>query len=292
MRHLFLCVALSCCGCADRKDAGPEVEPGIELTPEYDPSPDQSWWQLYRAAKGEPVRAAVLVRIAEGSRLLIKAGEDWRQATLDGFGERLIRAKRQHSKERRAVGKSGYVFDEYGSNSVSRIFVEMDIHPDAPWKHLFWLLMICMEEKIDKVQLRVGDRMIHLFLPWDAAIEWTTPPPLTEVNIKMRAGDEVAAKWGQATVRRPTSLRFLLGGGVWKELADVPSYLKSAERDAAMTKPNNTFVPLLWLTAKMPVARILELIELLLDSGFPRFDLRGTSLPKEDRQRQVLRYPE
>ena len=55
--------------------------------------------------------------------------------------------------------------------------------------HLYWLIIVCTEEKFVKLQIRVGDRTMFLYLPWDAAIEYLEPPPHIHATVQLAAND-------------------------------------------------------------------------------------------------------
>jgi len=225
-------------------------------TPEYDPIPDQSLLQVNRIAKGKRVSPEVRVRLREGGRLTIHTGAGWIATTLSQLAERLQREKERHHRIRQADGKSGFDVDDWGSQRVSRIFVEIDVRPDTRWEHVLWLFAICEERTVDKVQLRVGDRTLHIFLLWDAAIEWTIEPPLTYYAIV------VLAREGRAS--------YMAGNQELKGLPGVQRHLLAARAASKRANPEYTFVPVLIAERTVAAKQLLDALEMLIDGGMPR----------------------
>jgi len=329
MRHLFLCAVLSCCGCAGPQDEPVSAEPeiateetifdlsdaeierakkrsGPPATSDYKPHPDQWPWQLYRVARAKPVNVAVRVRLALDGRPMVETNKGWQGVTIDEFMEFLVLAAKRHHAQRQAIGKSGYEFDRSGMSNegTSRIFVELDIHPESPWQHLEWLMTACEVRGIDKLQLVVGRRLVHVFLPWDAAIEWTRPPPLTSAAVLILARGEVDTKRNGASIRVPTRMSYRAGGQDIAGWTQARGYLEMARKTAATEKPDHAFVAALMAERTVPANRIMEAIEMLTNAGMERVrfydwgestkgtEFRGVRSPSlAERRLKVLPYP-
>ncbi len=242
--HVMIWAAVA--GCAESQQDDPE----------YDPNPDQSLLQINRIAKGKRVSPEVRVRLREGGRLTMHTDSAWTATTLNQLAERLHREKGRHHRMRQAEGKSGFDVDEYGSPRVSRIFVEIDVRPGTRWEHVLWLFVTCEQQSIDKVQLRVGDRILHIFLLWDGAIEWTIEPPMTCSTIV------VLAREGRAS--------YMAGKQELKGLAGVQRHLAAAQTASKRANPEYTFVPVLIAERTVAVAQMLDALEMLIDGGMPR----------------------
>lgn len=266
MRHLTLCVLALCGGCGEKT-------PAQRVIPGYDPVPDQSDWLLHRIAEGPAVEADIFLRVEQGGRLTIREQGRWRGATLDELGAHLVHAKRAFAGRQRALGRRSHEVDGSGmERGASRQVVEVDLHPETPWLHLYWLICICMEERFDKLLIRVGGRTFYLFLPWDAAIEYTEPPPHIHATVRYQGDD-----------------RYRTDAGEDKNLAGVVRYLASRRQAAEQAGKADVLVGVPTMPRTMPAERVLDLFGAFLESGIPRLDLPGHALPsREARQLEVL----
>lgn len=279
MRHLFWCVVLLSGACGREQPASRDsaIRKGMEAEEPLDALPDEPTipeeivveepldWQdlsqyLHHVVTGsDPVATDVDARLSEEGRLEIRERERWRAASLDAFARRLERSR-------------GIRYDEAkGGGRVSGIVVGVEVHPSAPWLHLGWLLIVCRECKVCKVQIRANDRTLRLQLPWDAPIcGGTEPDPYVHVTVAIRAD-------GYRLGKRSASL-----GQVVRHLEKAA---KTAEDpDLLVCKPD--------IAADVPVERVMDILAACLDKRIPRLDLDYRIPRQADRRVDVLRRPE
>ena len=273
MRHLFWC-AILLGGACERTEPAPKGPPTreeivvedewISLGPlpwkfstEFGYLRELTWWQLHVLAPGEEVGPEVVIRLGRDGHLQIAEGDGWRSASLDDFSRRLERSR-------------GVRYDETDGRRASGIFVEMGVQRRAPWVHLGWLLAVCMENRIYKTQIRVGARRLRLFLPWDAAIERTGPPPHVRVAVEVRAD----------------------GYRVGKRKVDLDHVVQHLERVVRTTEKPDLLVCVPVIADDAGVERAMELFAACLGKGMPRLDLALRIPRKEDRRVDLLRRPE
>jgi len=237
---------------------------------------DLMFWQLFRIARGTIVATDAQVRIEEGNRLEIRAQSRWRAATLDGLAAYLGRAKERFAEKRRAQGQSGYDSSPLGQRA-SGLFLGLYLHPGSRWRHFGWLMTVCMEQKIYKLQVRVGDRILHLFLPWDSAIEYTSPPP--HIHAKVHIHGKGAA------------VRFRVDGEEDQDLPGITQTLDKARRRASAMKKEDLLVGVPVVPPEMSVEHVLDLIFAFLDARIPRLDSVYAIPRQPDREVDVLRDP-
>jgi hypothetical protein len=249
----------------------------IEAEPEWTPfERDLMFWLFFRIARGPAFATEVQLRLEEGSRLKIKRRGRWQAVTLDGLVAHLDRAKELFDEKRRAQGKSGYDTDPLGGRQ-SGLFVDLDLHPRSPWQHLGWLVTVFLEQQIYKLQVRAGDRTLHLFLFWDRAIEYTSPPPHTHIKVQVEA--------------KGTRVAYRVDGKPHRDLRSVTEKLKKAMQRAEARKKADLLVGDPVIPSEMPVEHALSLFFAFLDTGIPRLDF-GLAIPSDaDRAVEVLPDP-
>lgn len=249
----------------------------IEAEPEYSVMErDLMLWQVSRIARGAAVATDAQVRIEKGIRLEVRQQSRWQAATLDDLAAHLDRAKELFAAKRRAQGKSGYDSGPTGQRA-SGLLVGLELHPGSPWQHFGWLLTVCMEQRIYKLQVRVGDRILHLFLFWDAAIEWTSPPPLIRAKVHVEA--------------KAAEVSFRIDGEESHDLTGVTAALEKARQRAAAVKKEDFLVGVPVVPPEVSVAHVLDLFFAFLDARIPRLDFMNEIPRQPDRKVDVLPAP-
>lgn len=294
-QFLVACVVLVGAGACNRQEAPPAdtlkcVDPAqlpdephvpeeivVEAEPEWSAMErDLMFWLLYRVARGTTVTTDAHVRLEEESRIEIRQRGRWQAATLDGLAAYLERAKKRFAEKQRAQGKVGYDSSPLGGRA-SGLFVGLDLHPSSLWQHFRWVLTVFMEHRVYKLQVRVGDRMLHMFLPWDAAIEYTSPPP----HIHAKVHIETTA----------TVVGYRIEGEEIQDLVEVTATLEMATQRAVAMKKEDLLVGVPVAPPEMSVEHVLDLFLAFLDAGIPRLDFMLAVPRQADREVEVLRAP-
>jgi hypothetical protein len=282
MRHLLWC-AILLGGACERTEPAPKGPPTREeivvedewislgrlpwkFSTEFGYLRELTWWQLHVLAPGEEVYPEVVVRLGRDGHLQIAEKDAWRSVSLDDFW----RSASLDDFSRCLEQSSGICYDETDGRRASGIFVGIGVQRRASWLHLGWLLAVCMENHVYKTQIRVGARRLRLFLPWDAAIERTEPPPHVRVAVEVRAD----------------------GYRVGKRKVDLDQVVQHLERVVRTTERPDLLVWAPVIADDVAVERAMELFAACLGKGIPRLDLALRIPRKEDRCVDPLRRPE
>ena len=137
-------------------------------------------------------------------------------------------------------------------------------------------MTVCMEQRIYKLQVRVGDRRLHLFLFWNAAIEWPSPPPLIRAKVHVEA--------------KAAAVSFRVDGGENQNLVGVTADLEKARQRAAAMKKEDFLVGVPDVPPETSVEHILDLFFAFLDAGIPRLDFE-LAIPRQP-ERKVEVFPD
>jgi hypothetical protein len=232
-----------------------------------------------RLARGERDAPAAFVRLREAGVLEVKAGDEWKHATLDECGQFLRKFWEDQHREMLNAGESALVLLPDG-NHASRLFVSIEVEPTVPCQHVQWLMTVAAEQKYYKLELSDGARKLLAFLPTDRGDPPTLQEPPLELEILVHAvaRAEQPAKWGDAEVMRPTEVRYKCGADEVASIRDVASYAGKAKA-AAKDTPNRRVVGVIKAGNKVPFSKVLDLMETFEAAKFAGVDFFGVQIP-------------
>lgn len=264
-------------------------EVGEEGAPEVAPAKlDTPAGVVLRAERDAPT---VFVRVREGGVLQMKSGEEWKDVALEDVARRLKEFADEQDREMRKAGKSAFGRAP-GGTKVSCLFLSIDAEPTVPWQHVQWLMTTAAEQKYYKLEIGDGKKRFLVTLPIDPGLPPGAEPPLAiKIPVHALAVRETPQKWGDTQVNRPTEIRFKIGNDETVEIAPVSEFVKKAWT-AVKDTPGASIAGEIKAGHKVPTARILDLMEVFVTSGFARVDFYGTEVPTAAlRTAQRLPFP-
>lgn len=238
--------------------------------------------------RGEPDAPTAFVRLREGGALQIKAGDEWKDGTLNDLAKFLTEFAEQQDRELAKEKKSAY--ETVAGAKVSRLFVSLDVEPTVPWQHVQWLMMAAAQQKYRKLELTEGTRKMLVFLPADRGMP-KEPPLEIRISVHAVARHEKEGKWGDVTVNRPVDVRYKIGNEETAELAEVKDYIRKAHK-AVKDTPGARIGGEVKAGNKVPFSRMFDLLEAFEAAGLETMSFYGSAPPApEVRDAPRLPYP-
>ncbi|MHC4550386.1 MAG: SecDF P1 head subdomain-containing protein [Planctomycetota bacterium] len=250
--------------------AGEGTAPGLELA------------VVARPARGvvPPGLDEVHVRLARGGRVLVVAGEaarSWTQMSLDGLAEHLREAAAAFDARERQQGGRGYEQTARGVET-SRLRVVLALDRATPWRHVQWLLLICVEQHLPKVAFAVRRPEGREF-----RLDATLP---TDRGLDARAAPVIRASVLVATL--PEGVRYRFGDREAVELASVARWLADAKKAAAPAKA--LLRGEIRATSATPFHHVARLLAEFRQAAYAHVDFHGTAIP-DAQVRQAKELP-
>jgi hypothetical protein len=223
--------------------------------------------------------------------LQVRAGEEWKDATLDGVASRLKGFLEEQDAEMKKTGASA-LETLPGGTKVSRLFLSLEVEPTVPWQHVQWLMIVAAEQRYYKLELSDGVRRTLVSLPADRDPRPQPGGPPVEIRapVHVLCRREKLAKWGDLQVFRPTEVRHRIGDSETSALKDVIDGLRVVKGAAAGTEK----VPLVGEIKaghKVPFSHVLDVMEAFDAAGIPSVAIHASALPGDQRQAPRLRFP-
>ncbi len=226
--------------------------------------------------------AFVGVRVAEG-RLRIQRmapGKPWTRVTLNGLAEYLKGAAKQHGQ----LPKIG--------PKVSPLRVVIRADRLTPWLHAQWIMMVCAEQKLYRVELAVGDgKPVPTPLPLDLDVGARVGPGRARMGVIVETNAMGQTAYG---VRRVADDPRIDG-------VDEVFVLTAGDERAALRKLKDqlTAVDTKRLAAiveikaaqTVPFGVVGRLAAGIREAGYRRIEFYGTALPNA-KQRAAKELPE
>lgn len=244
-----------------------------------------------RIGRGERDAPTVFVRLSEGGALEVKAGEEWKAATLNGLAKFLKEFAEQQERELQKEKKSAY--ETVAGAKMSRLFVSLDVEPTVPWQHVQWLMMAAAEQKQWKLELTDGTRKMLVFLPSDRGVNTLPKEPPLEIRISVHAvaRHEKVGKWGDVAVHRPADVRYRIGNEETADLTEVKDYIRKAHA-AVKDTPGAKISGEVKAGHKVPFSRMFDLLEAFEAAGLEAMSFYRSAPPgPEVRDAPRLPYP-
>ena len=239
------------------------------------------WIPAGRIARGERDAPTVFVRLREGGALQVKAGEEWKDATLDDVGKFLRSFTEEQDREMRKGGKSAYETLPGGAKA-SRLFVSIDVEPTVPWQNVQWLMTVVAEQRYYRLEVSEGKRRMLVSLPTDAGskVEPKDPPAEILISVHAVARAEKEGKWGDLPVLRPAEVRYKIGNAHEEAStqADVADYVRKAWA-AVKDTPNCTISGEIKAGNKVPFSLVFDLMETFEARGIASMKLFAAQIP-------------
>lgn len=245
-----------------------------------------------KIAVGKPDAPVVAVRIADGGKLMVKHGDDWKPSSLNELTTTLRRKAVTFDVREQKVGRSGYEQLPSGV-SATRLFLSIEAHDKTPWQNIQWLMMVAAEMKCYKLELVSGEKRMLAYLPVDRGLRPTAqePPKTIKTAVHILAREEKPAQWGDREVNRPTEFRYRCGDKEFAKRADLAAVLKSAKK-AAAAEENLKVVGEVKASHKTPFAEVFAVLGIFHAEEVRELSFYGTSLPlAEQRKVETLPYP-
>jgi len=245
-----------------------------------------------KLSRGAPDSPALGVRVRENGLLEVKVGEEWKETTLDGLKERIAGFAEEQDREMKKSGKSAYETLP-GGVKVPGLFVSIDAEPSVPWQHVQWIMTVVAEQKFRRMELSDGTKRFLVTLPTDEFLKPAPKEPPLEIRISVHAvaRREKPARWDDVQVLRPTEVRFRIGTEETAVIDGVRDYVKKAW-DAVKDTPNATFSGEIKAGHKVPVEKVLDVLEVFASADLPAVCFYGREVPPaEVRAAERLPYP-
>ena len=197
--------------------------------------------------------------------------------TLDGLGKALALQVKAHKK-----------MD--GRASTMRVLLRMD--RDTPWVHAQWLMIVCAQNKVNRVEIavrRAGDQPGYLkcWLPLDRG--WGARETL-DCRIHVVARAEKSATFGGLEVKKPSKFIYKLQQQQTEKIKDVGAWIAKNKKAAAAAKL--TFAGEIRAGAKVPLGTIVGVLDQFRVHKIEHVDFYGTPLPAGQLlESKTLPYP-
>ncbi|MHC4407687.1 MAG: hypothetical protein ACYS0F_01650, partial [Planctomycetota bacterium] len=180
---------------------------------------------------------------------------------------------------------------KYGDGaSTMRLLLRSDCA--APWSHAQWLMLVCAQEKVARVELAVrlaGDKPGYLkcWLPLDPGLGARES---MHFRIHVVARAEKAAPFGELQATKPTQFIYTFGEEQTKEFKEVGARIAKQKRGAATAKL--TLESEIRAGYKVPVGTIAAVLDQFRANKIEQVNFYGTQLPTaEQLAAKTLPYP-
>jgi len=261
------------------------------LLPAQDAPEEESFGLDGQLVKGVFVKPAIYVRLDPGSRLLVKKDRGFEPTTLDALDEYFRQRIRADVQTQKKLGKSGLV--ERDGALCSPLVVQVEAHPDTPWRHVIWVLDVCMERNLYKIELCGGGHRTNVLLPPNVVrCGGEPPPPPVLARVEVQSRGAVETLWGPFRVVRPETVTYRIGTETTDDLAGVARCLETVRERAKKSGKADLLFGVVRADRNAPVAWVLDVLDAFLAAGITRGDHLNPHLPTPaERRRYLLPYP-